>query len=172
MCGEPSAATSFPHRHARRAMPPASVHIRVARDVPFPLDAAYAWLTDYQDDDPGLTTAIVKKRPVVERRGNVVVLDGEIEVAGRRTAGRAEVHLFPPDRWEARFEKGSVYRYRLTPRGPAACRLDVDYAVRTRRWKGWLLVQLAKPKVKAEIHTMWDGFLDAMAKDLAAAPTA
>jgi hypothetical protein len=148
------------------------VVLHYERDLAVPLDRAYAWLTDYQDDDPSLTRKVVKRRPVVSRTKDVVVLDGEIEVLGRRAKGRAEVHLFPPDRWEARLyrrdgQRGSTFHYRLVPKAQG-CRLVVDYHIQARkattRWK----LRLFKPLAMRDIRIMWDGFVGAMERDLAA----
>lgn len=145
------------------------LHYRRTFDAPLP--AAYAWLTDYQDDDPQRTTRIVKRRPVVSRSKDVVVLDGEIDVLGQRWKGRAEVHLFPPDRWEARFVRGdgrvgNLYEYRLFPEGPDRCRIEVAYRIRARRPLNRLRLTLFKPLIRREIHQMWDGFARSMAEDL------
>lgn len=149
------------------------VVIHYERTFPHPLAQAYAWLTDYQDDDPARTTHVVKKRPVISRTKDVVVLEGEIEVLGQRAKGRAEVHLFPPDRWEARFQRrdgspGSLYRYRLEPLGDQACRLVVDYGLAARKPATRLKLRLLKPLARREIHRMWEGFAASMARDLAA----
>lgn len=152
---------------------PRHVTIHYERDLPHSIGEAYAWLTDFTDEDPTLTDAIVEKRPVLERSEDRVLLEGTLNLLGKRGTGKAEVRLFPPDRWEAHFiegrGRGSVYEYRLVPRGPEGCRLVVDYRVRVKRFRGWLQVTLAKPAVRREIHRMWDGFCAAMARDLAKA---
>jgi len=146
------------------------VVIRWSRELPVPLDQAYAWLTDYQDDDPARTTAIIVKRPVKERTKDKVVLEGELDVLGRRFKGTAHVHLFPPDRWEARFfhRDGSpahLYTYQLTPTA-RGCRLDVVYNMHARRLKSRLKLLLAKGRIYRAIDTMWDGFIAHMERDL------
>ncbi|MCA1814650.1 MAG: SRPBCC family protein, partial [Halobacteriales archaeon] len=142
-----------------------------SRELRVPLGPAYAWLTDYQDDDPQRAGAIIKARPVVERTRDKVVLQGHLEVLGRTMSGTADVHLFPPDRWEARFRhkdgglNGSVYLYKLTPTANG-CRLDVDYRFRARRLKSKLRLTLAKPAIRRELDKMWDGFIASMERDL------
>lgn len=142
------------------------------RTFPQPVDTAYAWLTDYQDDDHTLAGAIIKRRDVIKREGNVVVLDGELETLGRRGKGIAEVHLFPEERrWIARLAGGrSVYDYRLTPAEGGGARLEVHYRIGARKWTQRLLLRLARRKALAEIDRMWEGFAQAMAKELAAVP--
>ena len=146
------------------------------RTFPYPVDVAYQWLTDYQDDDGERTTAIVKRRPVIAREGNKVVLEGHLEIMGRQMQGTATVHLFPPDRWEAHLHfkngRGTVYRYRLDPLpGGRQCRLTAEYEIPARRWTSRLKLHLARPLVMREIDTMWDGFAKSMEKELGAAPT-
>lgn len=160
---------------ARPALVAQHIVVHYERTLEAPLDAAYAWLTDYQDDDPSRTTKVVKKRPVISRTKDVVVLEGEIEVLGNKAKGRAEVHLFPPDRWEARFTRrdgspGSRYEYRLVPQGADRCRLVVDYRLAARRWTTRLRLMLLKPLVYRELDQMWDGFIEHMVRDLAVAP--
>lgn len=141
------------------------------RDLAVPLEQAYAWLTDYQDDDPALTSRVVKRRPVVSRSADKVVLDGEIEVLGRRVKGKAEVHLFPPDRWEARLyrkdgQRGSTFHYRLVPKAQG-CRLVVDYHIQARRAATRWKLLLLRPLALRDIRIMWDGFVAAMERDVA-----
>lgn len=143
------------------------VDILVTRTFPYPVDVAYAWLTDYQDDDPQRTNAIVTRRTVVKRGEREVEMDVELITLGRAMKGSATVHLFPEERrWQAVAAKGRfVYDYRLSPT-PDGARLDVRYRVATRRFARWLTLTLAKPAIKREVHRMWDGFADAMRREL------
>lgn len=156
-------------------MPDRTVVIPYSRVFPYPRDACFAWLTDYQDDDPQRTDAIVKKRPVIERTKDRVVMDGELEILGTRMKGIAEVLLFPPDRYEARITKRekrlSTYRYRLTPVA-GGTRLDVEYEIVTRRFTTWFKIQLGRPFIRRELETMWRGFARSMEKDFAEAKVA
>jgi hypothetical protein len=147
------------------------VDIAYRRTFPHDVKRTYAWLTDYQDDDHVRAGAIVRKRTVLRREENLVLLEGHNVNLGRDTRGQAEVRLFPEDlRWEARIVsgngRGSVYTYQLaaTPEGHA--RLEVHYKTCVRRVKGWLLLNLARPAIKREIARMWDGFAEAMGKEL------
>lgn len=151
-------------------LPP--IVVRYHREFPVPVAKAFAWLTDFQDDDPQRTDRIVVSRPVKERHPDRVVLDGTVEMLGKRSRGTAEVRLFPPDRWEARIVdgagRGSVYDYHLTPTRKG-CRLDVAYRLRVRRPSRRIVVRLLKPWLWRQLDRMWDGFAASMAKDLAAA---
>lgn len=150
-------------------MKPAFVTIAYTRPFPYPVDQAYAWLTDYQDDDPARTTAVVKRRPVLKREPGKITMEGELEMLGVRGTGIVEVSLHPPDRWVAEIVKGGgrggLYEYQLSAT-PEGCRLDVRYRVRVRRWSSRLRLMIAKPLLRRELRTMWDGFAASMAKDL------
>lgn len=146
--------------------------IPYSRELPHPIDAAYAWLTDYEDADAQRAGAVVHERRVVKRDDDVVVLEGHNVVLGRHARGKAEVRLFPSERrWQATIVegngRGSVYEYQLTPTD-RGCRLDVRYRVRARRWRARVLVRLTRPFVRREIARMWDGFAAAMARELPA----
>lgn len=151
-------------------MRPTFVDIHYARTFPYDVARAYAWLTDYQDDDPARTTAVVKRRPVLERTRDKVVLEGELEIAGTHGVGKVEVDLHPPDRWVARVVegkgKGNVFEYKLTPEAPDRTRLDVRYRIRVRRWRSRLKVWLAKGVTRRDLDRMWDGFASSMVKEL------
>lgn len=174
--GDPEGARTLYRRRAvpRASMRPTFVTIPYTRRFPHALPQAYAWLTDYQDDDPQRTTAVVKRRPVLSRTADKVVMEGELEMLGVRGAGTVEVSLFPPDRWVAEIVKGagrgSVYEYRLTAEGDEACRLDVRYRVRVRRWPSRLRLWVARPLIRRELGVMWDGFAEAMGRELSGAP--
>jgi hypothetical protein len=144
-------------------------HVRI---LPHPIDAAYAWLTDFKDDDASLAGAIIQKRTVERRADGVTVLDAHNITLGQHARGRAEVRLFPAEyRWEARlFEgagRGSVYTYALSSLPEGRTRLEVHYRIRARRLRRRLLLWVAKPLISREVRKMWDGFAAAMRRDLA-----
>lgn len=144
------------------------------RRVPYPVDIAYAWLTDYADDDPDRTEEIIKRRPVVERTDEMVVLDATIEIFGKNVSRRAEIDLMPPNRWRARAidkkgRTGDVYEYRLEPReGGATSELIVDYHFITPKFKHKLQLALLRRSVYRKLDKMWDGFFAAMADEVGA----
>ena len=147
------------------------VTVTIRRDVPYPLDTAYAWLTDYQDDDPARAGAIVTKREVIERAEDKVILHGGVATLGIEREGRGEISLHPPDRWEAQLydakeRKADHYEYRLEPRGEEACELIVDYHFIAPKLKHKVKLNAAKPAVRRELEKMWDGFFAAMDEEL------
>lgn len=145
------------------------VHIRVERAFPHARDPAYGWLTDFDEHDTERAGAVIEMRRVVERAPGRIVYEGETEVLGRRSSGRTEVTLHPPDRWEARVvsgpRTGSFTHYHLVPDG-AGCRLTVDYRFVLDDPRRQLLLRLAKPLVARELRKMWAGFADAMRSEL------
>lgn len=156
------------------------MNIHYERDFPYPVDAAYAWLTDYQDDDHTRAGAIIKRRIVVRRevdkdgRPVEVELEGELETLGQRTGrGRALVKLWPDERrWVAELAGGRwVYEYRLAPTARGT-RLVIDYRLGSKRWQRRALLTMMKPLIRREIDKMWDGFSAAMEREIARPPRA
>ncbi|HET6405333.1 MAG TPA: SRPBCC family protein [Candidatus Thermoplasmatota archaeon] len=144
------------------------VSIQYERTFPYPIDVAYAWLTDYQDDDPQRAGAMVEKRDVVRRGDREVEVDARLDVLGKKYTGRAVIHLHPEEhRWVAVIGRGSwQFHYRLEPDGPHRSRLIVDYRITSRRWTRRALVTLGKPLIRRQLDRMWDGFADAMEREL------
>lgn len=146
------------------------ITIRYDRRLPVPLDQAYEWLTDYDEDDADRAGAIIEERVPVEVSEDRVVLEGRLSTLGRETEGWAEVELSPPDRWTAHLydrkdRKGGLYEYRLEPEDGGS-RLVVDYHVRAPRLRDRVLITLLKPWIRREIDEMWDGFVEAMVEEL------
>jgi hypothetical protein len=146
------------------------VHIRVEHSFAPPRDRAYLWLTDFDEGDVERAEgAVLEKRKVLERAKDRVVYEGETAVLGRRTWSVTEVQLTPPDRWEAKVTKGprtgSFTHYRLVPKGDG-CHITVDYHFVLDKPARMLLLRLAKPLVKRDLARMWDGFANAMQREL------
>ena len=148
-----------------------SVSIPYAREFPHPVDAAYAWLTDYQDDAVRARRVVVLRRPVLERHPDRVVLDATVDIVSGEARSRVEVALHPPDRWVATVVggrgRGTVYEYRLAPTA-TGCRLHVDYRFRVKRLRAWLALHLLRRRVYRHLDRMWDGFAAAMEREIRA----
>lgn len=144
------------------------VHIQVVRTLLAPRDAAYAWLTDFEDADAERAGTVIEVRRVVERTKDRVIYEGETVMLGRRTFGRAEVTMTPPDRWVAHVtagpRTGSYTHYHLVPDGDRS-RLTVDYHFILDDPKRMMLLRLAKPLVRRELAKMWAGFASAMERE-------
>lgn len=146
------------------------VEIRLVRRFPFPRDAAYAWLTDFEEEDAQRAKgAVVAERRVVERGPGRVVYEGETAVLGVRTFSRTEVALSPPDRWHARVTKGprtgSETHYSLVP-VEGGSELTLTYRFVLQPAVRMALLRVLKPLVRRELSRMWDGFEDAMRREL------
>lgn len=141
------------------------------REFPHPIDAVYAWLTDYSEEDPAhARSVILKERRVLERDERRVLLEVKNVALGQPMVGKAEVSLYPEaHRWEARGlgrGRGVHYTYQLTALGPSRTRIDVQYSHFVKRWRRRLVMRLSKPLIRRELARMWAGFADAMARDL------
>ena len=149
------------------------VSLKYERTFPYPVSVAYAWLTDYQDDDPQRAGTVIKSRNVVRRSDREVEVDAELEIVGKPARGRATIHLYPEEhRWIAIIGKGAwQFDYRLEPAGPNAARLKVDYKVGSRRWTRRAMTWLAKPIILRRLDRMWANFDAAMRRELGPAPT-
>jgi hypothetical protein len=149
------------------------VCISYERVFEHPREDAFAWLTDYRDDDARRAGAIIRDREVLERGEDEIVLEGELETMGRVRTGRARVELDPPDRWTAHLEDergrpSGRYEYALHE-VPDGCRLEVDYHVAAPRLRDKLLLWATRPLARREIDQMWDGFEEVMDRELSAA---
>lgn len=144
------------------------VSLKYERTFPYPVDAAYAWLTDYQDDDPQRAGTLVRRRDVVRRSDREVEVRGHLDILGRDYEGTGLIRLYPEEkRWVAIIGRGGwEFHYQLTPHGASGSRLTIDYRMGSRRWTRRLQYRLAKPFVRRHINRMWDGFDAAMRREL------
>lgn len=157
----------------RGVVRPRTVRILYSRSFPCSVAQAYAWLTDYQDDDPRRTHAVQKTRRVVKRTKESVVFEAEIGIGNASIHALADIRLDPPDHWVNTFVggplAGSVYDYRLTP-DPAGCRLVIVHDIRATRLTTWLRLLVGRGLIRREIHQQWEGFAASMQNDLSQAP--
>ena len=152
------------------ALPVTHLHYRL--HVPYPVDVAFKWLTDYDDGDASRAQhVLVHERRVVARNGNVIRLEGRVGI-GKGSRGSAEVRLFPPDHYVATLSDPmgrprGTYDYRLTPADAGrASLLTIDYAFVTPRLKHRLLVTWGAPLIRLKLRRMWGNFIAEMKKDL------
>lgn len=151
-----------------------TVPVTVTRDVPYPVETAFDWFTDYSEADPDRTDEVIEERRVVEETDDRVVLEGVTSVLGRTASGRAVVELDPPDRWVATIESGgprpdgSRFVYELEETGPDSSRLEVTYHLPIRGLLNRVKFWLVESKVEAQLEEMWDGFIESMEEELGA----
>jgi hypothetical protein len=148
---------------------PVSIHI--SREIPLPVTDAYAWLTDFQDDDAERAGAVIVHRKVTVREPGRIVYEGETEVMGRRNPATTEVLLAPPDAWEARViagpRTGSWTTYKLTPRAGGS-RLDVHYRFVHEKPMTMLLLRLVRGRIRRDLERMWSGYETDMRAEMTA----
>lgn len=150
---------------ARVARP---VVIRLTRKLPLPIERAFAWLTDFQDDDPARAGALLTARKILSRSPERVVFEGEHDTLGRRMRYTQEVLLAPPDAWRSHVidgpRQGSRNEYRLEA-APGGSVLRVEYRLLHDAPRTLLLMRVAKPLLKRKLAKMWEGYEKAMRED-------
>ncbi|HLE97244.1 MAG TPA: SRPBCC family protein [Candidatus Thermoplasmatota archaeon] len=148
-------------------------HLLYRRRLAHAPDVAFAWLTDYDDRDAERAGhVIVVRRTVASREPSRVVLEADLDVLGRGLPGTAEVDLYPPDRWRARFRdrKGRIVfenHYRVEAAGGGGSWLLVDYAFVLPKVRHRVRYLIARPWIRRDIDRMWQGFVAAMDAELA-----
>ncbi len=150
-----------------------TVAITYTRVFEHPREEAFAWLTDYRADDVERAGGIIEDRTVLQRHENEILLEGELSTLGRVQRGRARIELEPPSRWIAHLEdrKGrdsGRFEYELADH-PEGCKLSVVYNLAAPRLRHKLMLWTGKLLIRREIDRMWDGFADAMDRELASA---
>ncbi len=138
------------------------MRVQLTKHVHAPLEAVYAWSTDYRADDSDLTAVHLAGRRVLRREGDVVEME-DVLILGRPVAVRYVVRLHPPDRWEAdgQSRMGSVRNeYRLTSE-PGTTRLDITFDMRPRGVYR-VLAPFARPALRRRLSRLWDDFVHAM----------
>ncbi|MHB8606655.1 MAG: hypothetical protein ACYDCK_15535 [Thermoplasmatota archaeon] len=140
------------------------------RFFPYDVATAYAWLTDFTDEDVERANApLLEARHVVERSDKRVVYTGAIRALGRVIPSKNVVDLAPPDRWESRIVEGertgsqNLYHLRAVPGG---CKLRVEYRVVTSNRVSAVALRVARPIVRRGFTRMWDGFDASMRQEL------
>lgn len=153
---------------------PPHARLTVRRRLPHAPDAAYAWLTDFDERDAERAQGhVIGSRRVAKREGNRLVLEGELEIAGRMIPGHADIDLDPPGRWHAKLrnKRGKLVTfndYRVEPDGNGGSILTVDYHFVLPKLKHRIRYHLGGKRIlKRELDAMWDGFAAAMRKELA-----
>lgn len=145
------------------------VIIRIQRKFPHPAKEAYAWLTDFSDDDDARAGAVIQSRRVKERSPTRIVYEGETSVLGVKAWATTEVTLRLPLHWEARVTSGprtgSRTDYEMVERADGV-ELTITYRFTFLDPKRQFLVRLLKPLVRRDLVRMWDGFQADMAKEL------
>lgn len=149
------------------------VTIEHERTLHHPLEEAYAWLTDYEERDADRAGAVVVSREIVSQEEGQISLDEEISSLGLQRSVRTVVELDPPDTWTAQVHhtpgsQPDLFEYQLEAIDDTTCRLTVAYRYAvTSIWER-VMLKLLKRWIRKEITRMWDGFVNAMDRELTA----
>jgi hypothetical protein len=120
-----------------------------------PLDFAYAWCTDYREDDPKMTGSKNRRRFHEKTKQRVIwTVEGQNLPTG--TDPVRVVWLRPPDAWhlETCGDESEVGDYKLTAVGKNMTRLDMTFTVTYLNRKD---VQ-SKEEYEAETLDHWDHY--------------
>lgn len=139
-----------------------------------PVERAYPWLVDYQEDDARTGSAVVAGRQVVQRKGDTILLDTDIRTPFGVKPRRAEITLDPAKhRWDARvvsgYGLGNLTHYALTPTPEGGSRLEIHYRLHARNGAQRAFHTLTRPLFLQRVTAMWKGFHAEMDKDLGGA---
>lgn len=147
------------------------VTVEHQRTFHHPLDQVYTWLTDYDEDDPQRAGAVILSREVVSQDEGRIALDEEVTSLGLDRSVRTVVELDPPDAWRAQVHhtpgsEPDLFGYQLDALEGGGCRLTATYRYAvTSLWEKLMLKVLAR-WIGKELATMWDGFDNAMDREL------
>jgi hypothetical protein len=134
------------------------MRLRIVQDVRLPLGQVYAWCTDFQEGDPGLSGASIRARKVLVRAPDLIELEDH-GVLGMPGAVHYTVRLRPPDGWDAdgRSHMGTGHNeYRLASEGEGT-RITVTFALAPRG--GYrILAFFARPFLVRRLSRLWRDF--------------
>lgn len=134
------------------------MRIEVVTHVRRPLADVYAWCTDYEESDPGLSRSAARRRTIRSRTENRVEFDDD-GVMGMAMAAHYQVLLHPPDRWEAdsSARMGTGHNeYRLTSEGDGT-RIAITFDLHPRgRYR--ILGVIAGRVLRRRLNRLWSDF--------------
>lgn len=150
--------------------------VEIQRHVPYPMDPAYRWFTDFDEFDHQRSTGYLRERRILDASKGQVELEDRVGLLGRERVQTLEVVLQPPDRWEARVVDGDLQGTEAIHELVAAPDGGSLLTVRTTLSVG-LLARLklalgAGDDLQAELGEAWDGFVAAMEEELGPGPKA
>jgi len=122
------------------------------------LGEVYAWCTDYEETDPGLSTVAIRARRILSRSADRVELEDD-GVLGMSGAVHYVIRLHPPDRWDAdaTSRMGTGHNeYRLSPEGDGT-RIAVTFTLKPRGVYR-LLGAFARPFLRRRLTRLWGDF--------------
>lgn len=111
------------------------VTFKTTKIMNVPLKYAYAWCTDFRDDDSKITGSVRIRRVISRTKDRVIYGSSYPGRDGKATGSIYIVSLKPPDSWHMdRFgedmERGD---YKLTSLGRKLTRLDITFNLKFKR---------------------------------------
>jgi len=133
---------------------------KISKVCRVPLDYAFAWLTDFRDDDAKMIGG--KPRKILRRTKRNFVWIQPYTRDGVDKIGVRIVTLRPPDSWHndvINEEKESKFDYHLTPVGKST-KLTITAKIRYKTIKPEKMRELAR-----NLSAEWDKYKAALEKD-------
>lgn len=144
--------------------------VEIRRHVPYSMDPAYRWLTDFDEFDHQRSTGFLRERRVLDAPKGQARLEDRIRLLGEERTWTQEVDLQPPDRWEARIVEGgwagteAVHELAAAPDGGSVLRVKYTFSVGLL---GRLRLALgAGDALEEELVEAWDGVIGNMGEEL------
>jgi hypothetical protein len=144
--------------------------VEIRRRVPYPMDPAYRWLTDFDEFDHQRSSGFLRGRRVLDAPKGLARIEDRVRLLGEDRTLTQEVDLQPPDRWVARVVEGdwagteAVHELAAAPdRGSL---LVVKYTFSVGLLGRLRLAVGAGDDLEAELVDAWDGVVAAMEDEL------
>jgi hypothetical protein len=141
----------------------------ITKVLEVPIGYAYAWCTDFRDDDAKIVGVPFPRHILRKRRGEYVWIQRYIR-GGKEKEGVRFITLEPPNAWHNEAigdEKESSIDYRLTPMGKKRTRLTI-----TVRATYKTMEPEAKSGLEDILSRDWDKYGAALEKDYASGKAA
>lgn len=144
--------------------------VEIRRHVPFPMDPAYRWLTDFDEFDHQRSTGYLRDRRVLDAPKGRARLEDRIRLLGEERRQTLEVDLRPPDRWIATVGEGAFqgseidHELAAGPEGGSILRVRYHLQVGLLAWLK--LVLGGGEALEEQLGEAWDGVVDAMEGEL------
>lgn len=150
--------------------------VEIQRHVPYPMDPAYRWLTDFDEFDHQRSTGYLRERRVLDAPEGRARLEDRVRLLGEERRQTLEVDLQPPDRWIAEVVDGAfagtqiLHELAAAPDGGTILtvkhHLEVGFLTRLKLSLG------AGGTLQEELGEAWDGVLAAMKEEVGPAKAA
>lgn len=133
----------------------------ITKTLDVPLDYAYAWLTDYRNEDPRII-GDPYPRHILRRSKQSFVWTQRYERDGEVRESVRIVTLKPPNAWHNEAisdEKESTLDYRLTPLGKRRTKITIKAVV------SFKTIKQTKAELEEHLGGIWDKYGAALETD-------